>query len=210
MKPHKLMFIASSFALLTVLSYMVFEYLPFFDYTEQKADITPIIASGASTRAVYDLKDFNLIIDNIPPSSVDGCKLKSCGESFNWSVRTYADEDKNFKITIKITRFQSHEKALSDFNNYISAIKKNRFDRVVEGDDFRIVISGVKKLRWDFPSTPNGLFASRVVVLKNNIMLDVLETSKSKKGEYKDQFLKALGRQLMASPAPGDNISRGR
>ncbi|WP_420265487.1 hypothetical protein [Candidatus Magnetominusculus dajiuhuensis] len=210
MRPHKLRFLASSFALLTVLSYMVFEYLPFFDYTKQEADITPITASVVSNKTIYDLKDFSPTINNIPPSSVDGCKLKSCGESFNWSVRTYADEDKNFKITIKITRHQSHDKALVDFDNYIAAIRISRFDRALDRDDCRVFTSGVKKLRWDFPSMPNGLFESRVVVLKNNVIIDVIEISKSKKVEYKNQFLNALGRQLVGVSASGDIISRGR
>ncbi|MBF0458998.1 MAG: hypothetical protein HQK99_14005 [Nitrospirae bacterium] len=203
MKPHRLKFIASSLFLLTVLSYMVFEYVPYFNYKEQQADITQISASGVSDSAIYDIRDFNPVIANISPVSQDDCKLKSCGESFNWSVRTYADKDDNYKITIKITRHQSREKAMRDFDEYVLSIRKNRFDKTVQQGDCRIFISGVKKLRRGYSAMPTGLFASRVLLLKNNIILDVLETSKSKRGEYKNAFLAGLGGQLMAASASG-------
>ncbi|MEO5359691.1 MAG: hypothetical protein H7843_04510 [Nitrospirota bacterium] len=203
MKQQKLIFIATSFVMLTVLSSFVFNYVPYFDYTEQKADITPIIASGAS-RAMYNMKDFNPIIDNLTPSSIDDCKLKFCGESFNWSMRTYEDVDKYYKITIRITKFRSREKAQRSYDDYVLVIKKNRYDKVAALDGYQVFVSSVKKQRWDFPPTPNGQFASRVLFLKNNIMIDVLETSKSKKGEYKNKFLAGLGRQLMTAAPSGD------
>lgn len=203
MRRQRLLFIATSFVMLTLLSYFVFEYVPYFDYTEQKADITPIIASGAS-RAMYDMKDFNPIIDNLTPSSIDDCKLKFCGESYNWTVRTYEDKNKYYKITIRITRFRSREKAMRDYDDYVLTIKKDRYDKTASKDDYQVFISSVKKLRWDFPPTPNGQFASRVLFLKNNIMIDVLETSRSKKGEYKNIFLAGLGQQLMAAAPSGD------
>lgn len=203
MKPHKLKFIASLLFLLTIVSYMVIEHVPYFDYKEQQADITQIMNLGASNSAIYDIKDFNPVIDNISPVSQDDCKLKSCGELFNWSVRTYADKDNDYKITIKITRHQSREKAIRDFDEYVLTIQKNRFDKTVQQGDCRIVISGVKKLRRGYSSTPTGLFASRVLILKNNIILDVLETSNSRRGEYKNTFLAGLGRQLLAASASG-------
>ncbi|KWT86756.1 hypothetical protein [Candidatus Magnetominusculus xianensis] len=202
MKRQRLIFIATSFVMFTVLSSFVFNYVPYFDYTEQKADITPIIASG--TQRAYEMIDFNPIIDNITPSAMDDCKLKFCGESFNWSMRTYEDVDKYYKITIKITMYKSREKAQKNYDDYVLAIKKNRYDKVAASDGYQVFVSSVKKLRWDFPPTPNGLFASRVLFLKNNIMIDVLETSKSKKGEYKNKFLAGLGRQLMAAAPSGD------
>ncbi len=161
------------------------------------ADITPIINSGPS-KIPYDIKDFNPIINNISPISEDNCKLDFCGDSYNWSVRTYAPKDNGFTIIIKVTKFKTHEKAQRNFDNYVSAIRKERFDKLITKDSYSIFISSVKKLRWDFPPTPTGTYASRVIFLKNNIMLEVHETSRSKQGEHKNPFLAGLGGQLRA------------
>jgi hypothetical protein len=176
---------------------MLFQYLPYFDYTQQKADITPITDSP-TPKGLYDMKDFNPIIDNASPLSQEDCKSTHCGDSFNWSARTYVPKDKTIKITVKITRYPTHEKAQRDFDNYVLAIKKSRYDKFVTKDGNTVFISSVRKLRWDFPPTPTGAYASRVVFLKNNIMLDVLETSRSKHGEYKNPYIAALGGQLRA------------
>jgi hypothetical protein len=174
---------------------MLFQYLPYFDYTEQKADVTPIIISG-SPRVLYDMKDFSPVIDNVSPVSRDDCKLKYCGDSYNWSVRTYAAKNSDFKITITVTRFRTHKKAQRAFDDYVLVIKKNRFDKYITQNGYSMFISSVKRLRWDFPPSPTGEYASRVIFLKNNIMVEVYETSKSKRGDYKNTFMAGLGRQL--------------
>ncbi|MCG6553302.1 MAG: hypothetical protein L7F77_13335 [Candidatus Magnetominusculus sp. LBB02] len=202
MKPYKAKFLASMFVLIAAVSYMIFDHIPYFDYSEQKADITPIMAAG---RASYDIGDFNPVIDNISPSSQEDCKLSTCGHAFNWSLRRYSDADGDNKITVRITRFQSADNAAIYFNDYIAAVRTNRFDRTISGDDYhKVFISGVKKLRWEVPPpTPNGLYASRVLFLKNNVIVDIEETSKSNGGEYKNSLVAGLGRQLTAVPKAG-------
>lgn len=199
MRPYKIKFFASLFVLLTMLSYYVFDSVPYFDYSRQEADVTPLVATGENR--TYEIKDFGPILSNLPPPAIDDCMDAACGQAYNWSVRTYEDPDNDYRVTVKITRFQSHEKAMRNYDNYCLSIKRERFDRAVDGGQYRIFISSVKKLRWDYPSTPNGLFASRVLLLKNNIMIDVLETSKSKQGQFKNAFLAAIGRQLISPPA---------
>jgi hypothetical protein len=168
--------------------------LDYFDSYEQKVDVAPILDCKMPEQ-FSDLSTFDPVIDGTRPFHEDPPESLTKGSLLDLVQRSYAD-GKSYLIEIDIRLYTSSDRAQKDFHRWTYMGEKNRFDKTVDNSNCKVFVSGVYANRGDMVPTRTGTFRSSASFLCSNLIIYISESSPSQHGEYKNKFIKELGRQM--------------